>query len=333
MMIKDTITYFYRNEKVGFSIGKVFKTVSVEVSKNHGIKEIFMPSQYSKPWDVLRNGFYAYKHRNRYGINHITGSEHFLTLFLPSKRTIVSVMDVMYINYLTGIKRFIWKQLYIKTLKYAEKVTFISEESKKTTLEHVSLAEEKMCIIPCPVSSQFSYNFKDFNSDKPIILHIGTLERKNLTRTVEALKGIKCHLRIIGKLDDEILKLLQINKIEFSNGTRLSDEEIVQEYNNCDIVNFVSMHEGFGMPIIEGQASGRIVITSNISPMKDVANDGAILVDPYDIESINKGYLFVIKNENERNDIIKKGLKNAKLFQVSEIARQYLALYESIQSK
>jgi len=327
------ITYLYRHNDIGFSIGKVFKTITDEIRKTVEVNEFYMPSSGASPWQILRNGLYAYKHRNRFGINHITGSEHFLTLFLSFKRTVVTVHDVMYLNYLTGMKRFIWKQLYIKTLKYADKVTFISQEAKNKTLEHVKLPEEKTFIIPNPVSEDFKFIDKEFNVVKPIILHIGTLERKNLIRTVEALKGIKCHLRIIGKLDDEILKLLQVNKIEFSNGTGLTDEEIVQEYNNCDIVNFVSLLEGFGMPIIEGQATGRIVITSNISPMKDVANDGAVLVDPYDIESIKKGYLFVIKNENERNDIIKKGLKNAKRFKASEIAKQYLAVYDTILSK
>jgi glycosyltransferase involved in cell wall biosynthesis len=327
------IKYFNRNLSLGFSIQRVFKTITDEIGKTAQFEEFYMPSKGSMPWDILRNSLYTLKNKNKKDVNHITGSEHYLAFFLPSKNTVVTVHDVMYLNYLSGIKKYLWKFLYIKSLKFAGYVTFISEEAKKKTLEHVLLNVDKIAVIPNPISEDFKFSEKEFNLDKPIILHIGTLERKNLTRTVEALKGIKCHLRIIGKLDDEILKLLQVNKIEFSNGTRLSDEEIVQEYNNCDIVNFVSLLEGFGMPIIEGQATGRIVITSNISPMKDVANDGAILVDPCDIESIKKGYLFVIKNENERNDIIKKGLNNAKLFQVSEIARQYLALYESIQSK
>jgi glycosyltransferase involved in cell wall biosynthesis len=240
---------------------------------------------------------------------------------------------VMYLNYLSGIKKYLWKLLYIKSLKFAGYVTFISEEAKKKTLEHVLLDVDKIAVIPNPVSDDFKFIDKEFNVEAPIILHIGTLERKNLSRTIIALKGIQCHLRIIGRLDEALIELLERHHITYSNGTMLSDSEIITEYHRCDIVNFPSLLEGFGMPIIEGQATGRIVITSNISPMKDVANDGAILVDPYDIESIKKGYLFVIKNENERNDIIKKGLKNAKRFKASEIAKQYLALYESIQLK
>ena len=77
----------------------------------------------------------------------------------------------------------------------------------------------------------------------------------------------------------------------------LTHEEIVSEDRKADIINFPSLFEGFGMPIIEGQATGRIVITSNLSPMKEVAGNGAILVDPYSVNEIRNAYLSVIQNK------------------------------------
>ena len=85
------------------------------------------------------------------------------------------------------------------------------------------------------------------------------------------------------------------------------------------------------MPIIEGQASGRIVITSNISPMKDVAGDGAILIDPFDDKSIKKAYLAVIKDQNLRENIIQKGFSNAKKYTIKTIKNQYYNIYKTIQ--
>ena len=81
------------------------------------------------------------------------------------------------------------------------------------------------------------------------------------------MNGIDCHLRIIGKIDINIQTLLDENKIDYTNAFNLSDNEIIEEYKKCDIVNFPSTHEGFGMPIIEGQAIGRVVLTSDLSPM------------------------------------------------------------------
>ena len=81
------------------------------------------------------------------------------------------------------------------------------------------------------------------------------------------------------------------------------------------------------MPIIEGQAIGRVVVTSNISPMKDIAGDGAVLVDPEDTNSIHEGYIEAINNSQK---YIQQGLENVKRFDVSKIVKQYLDLYQYI---
>lgn len=84
------------------------------------------------------------------------------------------------------------------------------------------------------------------------------------------------------------------------------------------------------MPVIEGQQTGRIVITSAINPIKEIAGDAAIFVDPTNIQSIHNAYIKAIENDILRNAIIQKGLENAKHFQVKDIAKQYLILYQSI---
>ena len=81
------------------------------------------------------------------------------------------------------------------------------------------------------------------------------------------------------------------------------------------------------MPIIEGQAIGRVVVTSNISPMKEIAGDGAVLVDPEDTNSMREGYIEAINNSQK---YIQQGLENVKRFDVSKIVKHYLELYHTI---
>lgn len=121
--------------------------------------------------------------------------------------------------------------------------------------------------------------------------------------------------------------MLQENNIDYSSCANISDEELLKEYNRCDIVNFPSLYEGFGMPIIEGQATGRVVVTSNLSPMKDVAGGCAVLVDPNDIQSLRQGYFEAI---NHGECYIVKGLENVKRFSVETIARQYFNLIKNL---
>lgn len=325
------ITFFHRNPRCGFSIYKVFKTIEDElILQNQDIKEYFMPSQFSMPWDIIRNSLFTFKHRNIKGINHISGHIHDVILGLIGCKTVLTIHDLVFIdNVKNPIKRFykwlFW--LYIP-VKLANKVTCISNETKRKVLQHIKT--DKIVVIYNPVDPTFKYVPKTFNKECPTILHIGTFWNKNLERTIQALEGINCHLRIIGEIDNHILQLLQEKKIKFSNAKNLSDEEIKQEYINCDIVNFPSIYEGFGMPVIEGQQTGRIVITSTIEPIKEIAGGAVIFVNPTNLQSIHDAYIKAIEDDRLRNTTIQEGLKNVKRFDVKHIAQQYFQLYETI---
>ena len=137
-------------------------------------------------------------------------------------------------------------------------------------------------------------------------------------------------MRIIGQISDSDLNLLHKYNIDFSNSYNLTDDDLLNEYEKCDIINFPSTHEGFGMPIIEGQATGRLVVTSNISPMKEVAGLGACLCDPYSVQSIRDTYLKILHDEKYRNEKIRLGLENVKQYRSDIIANKYINLYNSL---
>lgn len=324
------ILFYYRNKKAGYSIGAVFDTIVKEVGKNYHVRCSYLPSPYADILSILKNGLFARKEEKNGYINHITGDVHYLLWFLKGRKTIVTVHDIMYYHYLNGLKKKLWKLLYIVPLKKAAHVTFISEFAYQQVKEIIELDSKKVHIIPNPVDSSFEYSPKEFNANKPIILHIGTLERKNLERTIEALDGIKCYLRIIGELKEQTKELLRKHRIEYSNGVNLTHEEIVAEYKNADIINFPSLFEGFGMPIIEGQATGRIVITSNLSPMKEIAGNGAILVNPYSVEDIKFAYKSIITDKKKRENLLKEGLSNVRNFSINKISEQYLNVYKQL---
>ena len=131
------ITYFFRHPKVGFSIQRVLQTINKDVAKTQAIEEVFLPEQKSGILSIIKNGIYAKKHQG--SINHITGDAHYLLYFLKSKKTIVTVHDIMYYSYLSGFKKKIWKFLYISSLKRASKVVFISEFAKEQVLNEIYL--------------------------------------------------------------------------------------------------------------------------------------------------------------------------------------------------
>ncbi len=329
------INFLLRNTKCGFSIQGVFITILGELQKpkyNLKISQLEMPSPKSMPWDIICNAWFTYQNREKDGINHITGHIHDVILGLLGCKTVLTIHDLVFLdNVKNPIKKFykwlFW--LYIP-VKVANKVTCISEQTRKNILKHVKIEGDKLIVIHNPVNPNFSYHHKNFNQVKPTILHIGTGWNKNLKRTIQALQGIPCHLRIIGKLNDEMLADLEKNKIEFSNKFNLTDDKIRSEYINCDIVNFPSEYEGFGMPIVEGQKTGRVVITSNIEPLIEVSGNAVHFVNPFDTNDLRAGYLKIIQNEEYRNGLIEKGLANVRRFEVKLIAKQYFDLYKKL---
>ena len=326
------ITFFHRNNKCGYSIYKVFKIIENEIKKKYLINEYFTPSPNSMPWDIIKNSWYVYKYRNKKGINHISGHIHDVILGLVGCKTVLTIHDTVFLdNVKNPIKR-VYKWLFwlYIPIKLANAITCISKETKKHIIQNININEDKITVIYNPVDPSYQFIPKEFNTEKPVILHIGTGWNKNLERTILALKGIPCHLRIIGTLSHFFLDLLKENNIEYSNIYNLTDEEIKQEYINCDIVNFPSVYEGFGMPVIEGQQIGRVVLTSNIEPILDISGEAALLVDPYDINDIHKAYLNIIKDKQLRDSLIQKGLNNVKRFEASFIAKQYIDLYNTL---
>ena len=162
-------------------------------------------------------------------------------------------------------------------------------------------------------------------------MHIGTAPNKNLDRVIEALKGVPCCLRVVGRRLEKYEYLLSKSGLNYLYRSNLSDEEVLMEYKQADIISFPSLYEGFGMPIIEGQAIGRVVLTSALNPMKEIGGDAALFVDPYSVNEIRQGFLTLINDDGLRNRLIVKGIHNVERFRADKIANQYSMLYQKIE--
>lgn len=311
---------------MGFSVGKVFRPIEKEMAKYAQVNSLELPIANYSLKGLWKNVSFLRNHlkTHQYDAVLITGTENYLLPFISSAKKVVVVHDVKsFFNNVSGVRKKIKELMFIKVLGKADKIVSISEQTEKELKDYGF----RSCVIYDPVSPTFTYVEKVPNKECPIVLHIGTNPNKNLHNTILALKGLKCFLRIVGMLSSEDIKLLHDNEIEYFSRSNISDEELLEEYRSCDIVNFPSLYEGFGMPIIEGQATGRVVVTSKISPMKDVAGGASVLVDPHDVLSIRKGYLEAI---NEGDKYIEKGLKNVKRFTVPFITSQYFNLIKEL---
>ncbi|MCB7128784.1 MAG: glycosyltransferase family 4 protein [Candidatus Brocadiales bacterium] len=327
------ITYYHRRLKAGYdSIERLFRQVRLALPGGV-VAAVAVPKFISK--GLVRRLYNILEAPFRQGdVNHITGDVHYLAYFLRKRKTILTIHDCGNLLRLKGMKRslftFFWYRL---PMARSAKVTVVSRSTRQQLVKHLRCDEDTIEIVPNCIPDGFQVSPYTFNSVQPRILQVGTGQHKNLVMVAQALAGIPCHLRIIGELSAEQTEALSAYGIDYSSAANLGDDEVDAEYRACDMLVFASTHEGFGLPILEAQATGRPLVTSNLMSMPEVAGKGAILVDPYDPVSVRDGIKEVITSASTRERLIADGLENIQRFAPEIIVDRYLRLYEQMIGK
>jgi len=206
----------------------------------------------------------------------------------------------------------------------------ISEYTAKRMTELLNIPPDRIRVILLGIEKSFrkikNIAYLDRVSKKyglrfPFFFYAGSLSpRKNMKNVILAFNKIKDMTghRIYFTAgdswrDEEIFRLIEENGLS-ERIIRLgfiSDEELAAMYNLADCYLYPSIYEGFGLPILEAQACGCPVITSNVTSCPEVAGEGAAIVDPYNVDEIAGAMLKMTTDKRYRNRMIKKGYKNA----------------------
>lgn len=323
------VTFYHRRPEGAHSIERLF--ADVRRSLPEGINATVAVSRFASK-GLFRRIYNTIDAAFRQGnVNHITGDVHFLALLLRKKKTLLTIADLVSVHRLKGWRRFVFLLFWYRLpIRRAAVVSVISEATKEDLRRHVTVDPGKVRVVPCCVSDDFTPAAKEFNARKPVVLVVGTSPNKNIERIAQALQGISCHLRVIGNLDHRGLSALRQCGVEYSSVSSITDAQVADEYRRCDMLVFASTYEGFGLPILEAQATGRPVVSSNVCSMPEVAGDAACLVDPFDVASIRGGILKVIDDAAYRDNLVKAGFENVERFRPGKIARQYADIYHEL---
>lgn len=322
------VTYINREyRKTGFSIEGIFSLIKESLKEKIKIDDYNFNPKISWISNILTVG----KHAG--DINHVTGDVNFLLLGVAGKNNLLTIHDLGHYDTLrkNKIKHIIYHLFWFYLpLKQATYVTVVSGFTKKMLLEYFDYPEDKIRIVYDPVKPIFKFRRKSSLNAIPRILQIGSGKHKNLNNLIEAVKGTVVHLDIIAWLNDELTEKLQQYQISYTLYNGLTDEAVHELYSNADIVFFASFYEGFGMPIIEAQAVGRPVITSNYGAMKEVAGESAVLVDPNNPQEIRQCITKLLTDTQYYEDRVAAGLENIVQFHHEKIARDYLEVYNEM---
>lgn len=175
---------------------------------------------------------------------------------------------------------------------------------------------------------------------EPVFVFAGSLNpRKNLERVLTAFEAVaarhaEARLQLVGgggwdaeRVQQRLSASRYANRIEHRG--YVSDAELAQIYAQATALVYVSLMEGFGLPILEAMACGCPVITSNLSSMPEVAGDAACLVDPTDSGAIAAAMQRLLDDETWRDDLGRRGRARAAEFSWARTARSIMDVYES----
>ena len=252
--------------------------------------------------------------------------------------TLMVSHDLNYLHYPEGLR---WSHLkfYQKYMplyhKAADHLITVSEATKKDVIEKYNVKEDNITVAYNSVPSGFEMMTKEeiadvrmkFTKGCPYLVYVGSLHpRKNVERLLLAYDRYKSaddnadniQLVIYGRKAWKTDAIFSIyNQMKYKEDVVfLSNEDatVHKITGAATAMCYVSLFEGFGIPILEAYKCGVPVITSNVSSMPEVAGEGALIVDPKNIASIAEGMSTIVNDESLRRDLIQKGQKQLELF-------------------
>lgn len=183
-----------------------------------------------------------------------------------------------------------------------------------------------------------------FNLRQAFVLYSGGAdERKNLPRLIQAYAALPEHLRdryqLVFSGDMPESRIAQFKNVARAHGLKASeliftgyvtDEELVQLYNLCQLFIFPSWHEGFGLPALEAMACGAPVIGANVSSLPEVIGLPEAMFDPFDVASISEKMKQALEDEVFRTRMREHGVRQAKKFSWDETAKRAIGAWENL---
>ena len=231
----------------------------------------------------------------------------------------------------------------------------VSEYSKKDILKFFSsYPEDKIFVTPLAANNNFKpmnknncklYVEHSFGIKDPYILYIGGFSlRKNVLGLVKAFSKVYKDLNkpykllLGGGLKDEGEKLFTFvkennlqDKIIFCG--YLEDEILPVLYSGCDAFVYPSLYEGFGLPPLEAMSCKAPVITSNLTSIPEVTGDSSILINPYNINELEKALVTLLNDETLKTNLSEKGYLRSLEFTWTKTAQNTLNAYKNIASQ
>ena len=253
---------------------------------------------------------------------------------------IITVHDFTYERYAKGLKKAIHGLTKKFAIKKANYVICISENTKMDLIKYnPSIDKDKILVIYNGASDDFfviNNELARYTKEREqFLVFVGNrVHYKNFELACKVAAEAKIKLKIVGSklTNEEQINTQQILGDNYEELGYITNDELNELYNAAFALIYPSSYEGFGLPIVEAQKSGCPVLALKNSSIEEIIGDKEQLIDSpsinHFIRQINK-----LKDNTYRQQIIKKGIKNAETYSWEKTFQEYLDLYNEIERK
>ena len=276
----------------------------------------------------------------------------------PTTKIVVTVHDAFFgpLTFFKSFKTRLFYQLLTRYSVHRSDITIvISDFIRRKVLQYipgVRAKADKIRVVQNGVGSEFrSFHHRQeieqmkqrYRIKGKYLFCVGSFasRNKNLLRILEAFCNLPLRLRseyqlvIAGEFLSTVPEASRvIERLRAEDYIRclgyVPDDDLPLLYNGAEVFIFPSLHEGFGIPVLEAMACGTPVMTSNVTAMPEIAGGAAMLVDPFNVNEMTNSIREILANENLRKDLSEKGQARAKSFSWLATARKTLDIYEEV---
>jgi mannosyltransferase len=343
MIIIDGIIFSI--QKFG-GISTYFKHLTNELFKSEYKTDIFLYNKdidgFSNFTDIIAPRFLERYRRLDIKNNNdkiILHSSYYRYCNNKNVKNVLTVYDFIYEKYESNfIKRNVHQLQKKQAIKNSHAIICISESTKRDFLEYYpEFNPEQVFVTHLAHSSESVENMANFRIEnkfeKPYVMFVGMRSiHKNFNACVKAIVNINVDFKIVGggPLNELEYKLLEANLAgRYMHLLNVDNNTLNKLYSNAVCLLYPSLYEGFGLPILEAQANGCAVITSNVSSLPEVAGKSAILLNSTDAQSIENSVI-VLMNSKLNKFHVDQGFVNIKRFSWAKTARETIDIYSKI---
>jgi glycosyltransferase involved in cell wall biosynthesis len=306
---------------------------------------------------ITRYGVYQWDAWGRNAdVNHIVdhGYGH-LAFGLDPRRTVVTFHDAMLLKLQARelpTDHYPWitmlgHRMSLKAMANVAHIIVDSESSKSDLLQFTSYPSERVRVVPLGVSAAFRLGNRGVGQGRegqpPVIVHVGHCG---------AYKNIETILRAVPVVSRRIGRAVVFRKVGGAFSSRqcdlirslgiqqqvqhlgaISESALSEVYSQADVLLMPSLHEGFGLPVLEAMACGTPVVASNRGSLPEVVGDAGVLVEPTDHEVVGEAVSRVLTDPNLRAEITQRGLERVREFTWHRTAVETLKVYREVHSR